>query len=63
MQTEKDSPEMAWNYHDRFQIYLNMGKKREAKNSLKKALKIRESSLGIDNVLTLQTKKELDELF
>ena len=63
LQTETDSPEMAWNYHDRFQIYLNMGKKREAKNSLKKALKIRESSLGIDNVLTLQTKKELDELF
>ena len=41
---KKDSPEMAWNYHDRFQIYLNMGKKREAKNSLKKLLKIRESS-------------------
>ncbi len=63
LQISEDSPEMAWNYYDKSKIYLNMGNKEEAKQSLQKALTIREVSLGKDNILTIQTRKEFEELY
>jgi hypothetical protein len=62
LQVEPDSPEMAWNHYDRAKIYAKMGKLTEAKNAMFRALVIRESSLGIENELTAQTKKEYDDL-
>lgn len=62
LQINEDSPEMAWNYYDKSKIYQNMGIKEEAKQSLYKALSIREVSLGKDNILTIQTKTEFEEL-
>lgn len=62
LQVEPDSPELAWNHYDRAKIYTNMGSMTEAKNSMLQALLIRENSLGIDNELTIQTKKEYEEL-
>jgi len=62
LQITEDSPEMAWNYYDKSKIYHNMGKLEEAKNSLQKALNIREASLGKENMLTIQTKKELEKI-
>lgn len=62
LQVEPDSPELAWNHYDRAKIYTNMGSMTEAKNSMLQALLIRENSLGIDNELTIQTRREYEEL-
>ncbi len=62
IQVGENSPEMAWNYYDKSKIYHNMGKHDEAKMLMRKALEIRESSLGAENVLTIQTRIELKEL-
>ena len=62
LQVEADSPELAWNHYDRAQIYTKMAKKPEAINSMLAALRIREQSLGFDNELTIQTRKEYEKL-
>lgn len=63
LQVELDSSEMAWNHYSRAQIFMNMGNKIEAKNSMLKALQIRENALGTDSELTIQTRNELNELY
>jgi tetratricopeptide (TPR) repeat protein len=62
LQVENNSPEMAWNHYDRSKIFMKMGNISEAKNSMILALTIRENSLGIDNELTIQTRKEFEEI-
>jgi len=62
LQVESNSPELAWNHYDRSKIFLNMGNILEAKNSIMLALTIREHSLGFDNELTNQTRKEFEQI-
>ncbi len=62
LQVEPDSPELAWNHFDRAKIHAKMGSLTEAKNAMLKALRIRENALGIDSELTIQTRKEYENL-
>ena len=62
LQVAADSPEMAWNHYDRSRIYLNLGDREKAIASMDIAYEIRKQSLGKDNIITTQTKIELNEL-
>jgi tetratricopeptide (TPR) repeat protein len=62
LQVELNSPELAWNHYDRAKIFMKMGKINDAKNSMSIALEIREKSLGIENELTIKTRKEFGKI-
>jgi tetratricopeptide (TPR) repeat protein len=61
-QVAVDSPEMAWNHYDRSKIYMNLGDRENAIESMNLAYKIRKQSLGEDNIITTQTRIELNQL-
>jgi tetratricopeptide (TPR) repeat protein len=61
-QVAADSPEMAWNHYDRSKIYMNLGDRENAIESMNLAYKIRKQSLGEDNIITTQTRFELNQL-
>jgi tetratricopeptide (TPR) repeat protein len=61
-QVAADSPEMAWNHYDRSKIYINLGDRENAIESMNLAYKIRKQSLGEDNIITTQTRIELNQL-
>ncbi len=62
LQVAADSPEMAWNHYDRSRIYMNLGDRENAIASMYMAYDIRKQSLGDDNIITTQTKIELNQL-
>lgn len=62
LQISPQSPEMAWNYSDRSKIYAQIGDRSKAIDELKIALEIRQNSLGLENLLTIETQEELNVL-
>ena len=62
LQVDENSSEMSWNYQTRAHILIAMDKKSEAKSFIKRALDIRIAELGEDNDVTMDTKREYDEI-